>query len=63
MFKPFINNIPPFKEQRVGGYYNNGFSETDKAIIKYYLEKGYTAYKIWKEALGQNFDEATYKEI
>ena len=63
MFKPFINDIPPFKEQRVAGYYNNGFSETDKAIIKYYHEKGYTAYKKWQEALGQNFDEATYKEI
>ena len=49
MFKPLINDLSTFKEQRVGGYLNNGFFDADKAIIKHYHEKAYTAYKIWKD--------------
>ena len=34
MLKLFINNLSTFKEQRVGRYLNNVFSEADKVIIK-----------------------------
>ena len=42
------------------------FSGADKVVIKHYYQKWYTTYKIWKnnpEALGENFIEASYKEI
>ena len=39
-----------FKEQRVGGYLNNGFFwsiEGDYQTLSW--KRGYTAYKIWKD--------------
>ena len=35
------------------------FSEADKAIIKYYHEKGYTTYKIWKDNPEKHWDKTS----
>ena len=37
------------------------FSEADKAIIKHYHEKGYTAYKIWKNIPEKHWEKTSVK--
>ena len=37
------------------------FSEADKAIIKYYHEKGYTTYKMWKDNPEKHWDKTSGK--
>ena len=61
MFKPLINNISTFKEQRVGGDFV--FSDADTAITKHYHEKGYIAYKIWKDNPEKHWDKTSVKRL
>ena len=39
------------------------FSDEDKAVIKHYYQRGYTAYKIWKENPEKNWDKASVKRL
>ena len=39
------------------------FSEADKAIIKYYNEKRYTAFKIWKDNRQKHWDKTSVKRL
>lgn len=39
------------------------FSDADKAIIQHYYEKGYTAYKIWKENPEKNWDKSSLHRL
>ena len=39
------------------------FSGADKAIIKHYYEKGYTAYKIWKDNPEKHWDKTSVKRL
>ena len=40
------------------------FSAEDKAIIKYfYVEKGFTAYRIWKENPNKSWDKTSVKRL
>ena len=55
MFKPLINDLSIFKEQRVSRYLNF-FSEADKTIIKHYHEKRNAAYKKRFEAFGTMYN-------
>ena len=39
------------------------FSDEDKAVIKNYYQRGYTAYKIQKENPEKNWDKASVKRL
>ena len=38
-------------------------SDEDKAVIKHYYQRRYTAYKIWKENPEKNWDKASAKRL
>ena len=39
------------------------FSDEDKAVIKHFHHRGYTAYKIWKENPKKNWDKTSVKRL
>ena len=39
------------------------FSDADKAIIKHYHERGYTAYKLWKDNPEKHWDKTSVKRL
>ena len=39
------------------------FSDADKLIMKYYHQKGYTAYKIWKDNPEKHREKTSLKQL